>query len=245
MEDTPSGPILGIIGGAGVGAAARLYIDVAAGVRAATGSLPRIALWNVPFGDSLEHAFTSAAPDPELIEIAERLVAEAIDRLLAAGAAAIAMPCNSLQQAASREAERRGIPFIDMIAATMDAARASGNRSAVLIATETTRAAGFYEGYDMPIVAPPSALRQETSSLIARAVGGPLPGAAEMRSLVERARIPGASVVLGCTDICGLLEADAVAELAVVESLGCLVERCVGFLSAGLPAAAISATNLV
>lgn len=34
--------VLGIIGGAGVGAAARLYIDVSARVRAATGSLARI-----------------------------------------------------------------------------------------------------------------------------------------------------------------------------------------------------------
>ena len=107
MADAASGPVLGIIGGAGVGAAARLYIDVSARVRAATGSLPRIALWNLPLSDAIEHAFTGAQPDAGLVAHVEGLVGEAIDRLRDAGADAIAMPCNSLQRAAAREAAAR------------------------------------------------------------------------------------------------------------------------------------------
>jgi len=222
-------PVLGIIGGAGVGAAARLYIDVAARVRAATGSLPRIALWNVPFSDTLEHAFTSATPDLDVRAEAEGLVGEAVDQLLAAGASVIAMPCNSLQRAAARECEQRAVPFIDMIAATMDAARADAQRVAVLIATEGTEAAGYYEGHGVEIVAPSADVRRQTNALIGRAVNGDLPGADEMRGLVELARRPGAGVVLGCTDICGLMGGGTE---GVVESLGCLVERCADALGA-------------
>jgi len=232
VSDAGSETVLGIIGGAGVGAAARLYIDLSARVRAATGSLPRIALWNLPLSDAVEHAFTGAQPDTELVALAEGLVGEAIDRLAAAGAGAIAMPCNSLQRAAAHAAAARGVPFIDMIAATMDAARSSGSRAAVLIATEATRAGGFYEGYDMAIIAPTASVREQASGLIARSVTGPLPSADEMRGLVERARVGDAPVVLGCTDICGLLDADAGAAGEVVESLGCLVERCAEFLGA-------------
>ena len=55
--------ILGIIGGAGVGAAAQLYIDVAARFRAATTRLPQIALWNVPLSDDLERSFLGGGAD--------------------------------------------------------------------------------------------------------------------------------------------------------------------------------------
>jgi aspartate racemase len=224
------GPVLGIIGGAGVGAAARLYVDVAARVRAATGSLPRIALWNVPFSDTLEHAFTSATPNLDVRAEAEGHVGEAVDRLRAAGATVIAMPCNSLQRAAARECEQRSVPFIDMIAATMDAARTDTPSLAVLIATEGTEAAGYYEGYGVEIVAPSADARRRANALIARAVHGDLPGADEMRTVVELARRPGAGVVLGCTDICGLMGGETP---RVVESLGCLVERCADALGAG------------
>jgi aspartate racemase len=105
---------LGIIGGAGVAAAARLYSDVAAGFRSLHGRLPTIALWNLPFSDDLEHAFVSGVGVAE----AERLVAESVERLIDAGATVIAMPCNSLQRVAAREAGRRGVPFVDMIEAT-------------------------------------------------------------------------------------------------------------------------------
>src|ERR1700688_570138 len=81
--------VLGIIGGAGVGAAARLYIDVAARVRAATGRLPAIALWNLPFSDEIERAFVGGDHDGDGVMAAERLVAESVERLLAAGATVI------------------------------------------------------------------------------------------------------------------------------------------------------------
>jgi aspartate racemase len=160
--------VLGIIGGAGVGAAVRLYIDVAARVRAATGSLPSSALWNLPLSDEIERSFIGGDADGDGAMAAERLVAESVERLLAAGATVIAMPCNSLQSSAARESRRRGVPFIDMIAATLDAVRASGRGSAVLLATEATYAAGFYEDHDVEIIAPPPGLRDELAELIMR-----------------------------------------------------------------------------
>jgi aspartate racemase len=233
VEPAEGEPVLGIIGGAGVGAAARLYIDVSALMRAATGGLPRIALWNLPLTDAIEHAFTAASPAAAMRALVDGLIAEAFDRLGEAGATVIAMPCNSLQRSAAAEAHRRGVPFIDMIAATAAAAREGGARSAVLIATDATHAGGVYDGYGIEIAAPAAELHDETLALIARAVEGPPPSGALLESLIERARRPPAAVVLGCTDICGLLSPARAAELGVVESLGCLAERCAQALGAG------------
>jgi aspartate racemase len=219
-------PTLGIIGGAGVGAAARFYEDVCARVHAATGGLPRLALWNLPLDDALEHAFTAAEPPPDAIATAERLVAEAFERLLAAGATVVAMPCNGLQPVAAREAERRGVPFVDMVAATVEAARSAGAHAAVLISTDATLAGGVYEDRGVEIKPPPAALREEAAALISRALAGPPPSAAEMEGLFARARQPEACVVVGCTDICGLAAADA----DVIESLACLAKRCAELL---------------
>ena len=207
-------PILGIIGGAGVGAAARLYELVCARVRARTGALPRLALWSLPLSDALERSIMRAIPDAEV----DRVLAEAFDRLLAAGAGVIAMPCNSLQVAAAGAAARRGVPFVDMIEAT---ARAAGER-AVLIATEGTIAGGFYEGRGVELEVPALELQREVGELIGRAMNGSPPDARQMRDFMARARRPGAALVVGCTDICGLLDAADAAELHVVESLGVL-----------------------
>ncbi len=239
MSEPATEATLGIVAGAGVGASVRLYSDVAAGFRARTGRLPRIVLWNAPFSDALEHAFVGGKPDGEEARAAERLVAEAIDGLLDAGASAIAMPCNSLQAAAAREAQLRGAPFIDMIAATLDAVRESGRDAAVLVATEATAAAGIYEGHGVEILPTPVELRAELAALIGRAVEGPAPSDAELRSLVERARSGDAAVVLGCTDICGLMDPSA-ADAPVVDSLACLVGRCVDTLLTGAVSAPLA-----
>ncbi len=160
-------PILGVIGGAGVGSAARLYELVCARVRAQTGALPPLVLWNLPLTGALERSLMRGIADAEI----DRMLAEAFDRLLAAGAGVIAMPCNSLQVAAAREAARRGVPFVDMIEVT---ARAAGER-AVLIATEGTIAGGFYEA---ACVSPPAAacLSSSASSAEIHRPRGPAAG---------------------------------------------------------------------
>jgi aspartate racemase len=216
-----SQPTLGIIGGAGVGAAARLYVDVAARVQADTGALPRIALWNIPATDAVMRAAVAADGDPELRATAEELVAQAVDRLLDAGATVIAMPCNSLQRVAVREAARAGVPFIDMIAATIEAALKTGARRGVLISTASTQANGEYEGLGLEIVPMLHELRGEADELIHDAVAG-MPIGDRLQQLIDAARRPDACVLLACTDICGVINADE----DVVESLGCLTDRC-------------------
>ena len=145
------------------------------------------------------------------------MLAEAFDRLLAAGAGVIAMPCNTLQVAAAREAARRGVPFVDMIEAT---ARAAGEH-AVLIATEGTIAGGYYEGRGVELETPPAELQREVGELIGRAVHGTAARTRARCASSWRARggrAPRSSS--GCTDICGLLDRADAAELDVVESLG-------------------------
>jgi len=220
--------ILGIIGGAGVGAAARLYEDVSAAFRAAHGGLPAIALWNLPFTDAIERAFVAAQADEGAVRAAETLVGEAVDRLADAGATVIAMPCNALQRAAARESDRAGIPFVHMIEATIAGVRALDADAAVLLATPTTYATGIYEGYGVELTIPAADVRRELGPLIARAVEGTAPRAAELERVVEHARRPELPVIIGCTDICGIVAAPD-----VVDSLGSLTARCVERLGAG------------
>jgi aspartate racemase len=225
--------ILGIIGGAGVGAAARLYADVAAHFRASAGHLPRIALWNAPFSDALEHAFVGGAAGGEEVQAAEDLVAEAVERLLAVGVTAIAMPCNSLHGAAADACALRGAPFVDMIAATLDATRDRGYDSALLFATAATYAAGLYEGHGIQIVIPSAEIRAQLGAVIVSVVEAPHPDAPDaLLALIEAARLPGTAVVLGCTDICGLLSPEVATAANVIESLGALAGRCVATLTA-------------
>ncbi len=212
-------PIVGVIGGAGVGAAARLYELVGARVRERTGALPRLVLWNLPLSDAIEGGFTAAQPDPRALAAVEEMLAEAFERLLAAGATVVAMPCNTLARAAAREAARHCVPFVDMIEATV---RAAGGERAVLISTDATRAGGIYDGFGVEMLTPAPETLHESAALIRRAVSGDLPAPAQMRALVEGAAVPGASVVLGCTDICGLLDPADAERLRVVESLGAL-----------------------
>jgi aspartate racemase len=224
VSQAEGGETLGIIGGAGVAAAARLYSDVAEGFRALHGRLPAIALWNLPLSDDLEHAFVSGVGVAEATAEAERLVVEAVQRLLDARATVIAMPCNSLQRVAAREAERRGVPFVNMIDATLGPLRAASCDRAVLLATETTYATGIYDGYGVEFAPPEAALREELSGFIVRAVqeaSASAPG--ELSEIIERAREPGVPVVIGCTDICGILAP----EEGLVESLACLAASCV------------------
>jgi len=220
--------ILGIIGGAGVGAAAALYEDVSARYHDATGGLPPIVLWNLPLTREIELAFLGGGDIGPALVAAEALVAEAVDRLAAAGATVVAMPCNTLQLVAARESARAGLPFVDMIASTVEAARGLGFDEAVLLATGATYAGGFYDGHGVEMIAPTAELRAELAALIGRLLVGPPPAAAELERLIERARTPGACVMLGCTDICGLVEP---APTAVVESLGCLAQSCVEALA--------------
>jgi aspartate racemase len=223
---------LGIIGGAGVGAAAQLYVDVCARLRAATAALPQVALWNLPLSDELERSFLGAGADPAAVAAAQALVGQGADRLAAAGATVVAMPCNALQRVAARECERAGLPFVDMIAATVEAVGALGFDRALLLATSTTYAAGHYDGHGVEMIEPAPEQRAELAALIARLAEGPPPSGAELLELIERARQPDAAVVIGCTDICGLIEPDLAAAASVVESLACLSQSSAQALGA-------------
>ncbi len=223
---------LGIIGGAGVGAAAQLYIDVSARFRAATTRLPQIALWNLPMSDDLERSFLGGGADASAAAAAQALVAQAVDRLADAGATVIAMPCNSLQRVAARESERADLPFVDMIVATVAAAQALGYGEAVLLATATTYRAGDYDGHGIEMTQPSPDHRAELAGLIGRLIAGPRPSAEELLDLIERVRRPDACIVLGCTDMCGLIDPDTARAAAVIESLACLADAATEALGA-------------
>jgi aspartate racemase len=218
---------LGIVGGAGVGASARLYEDVAVRVRRRSGQFPSIVIWSAPFGDALEAPFLAGDPDKDDIRAVVELVSEGVQRLVEAGATSVAMPCNTLQGVAETACMRVGVPFVDMIEATLEAVRVAGWTHAVLLATEATYALGAYERGDI-VLAPPVGKDERTRVALAieAAIAGGAPAEAKLRALVNRVRVPGGGVVLGCTDLCGRLGP----EDGVIDSLACLAGACTAHL---------------
>src|SRR5579859_5939661 len=80
----------------------------------------------------------------KLDELTEFLAAE-IDRLVAAGADFIALAANTPHIVFERLAARCAKPMLNIVDATLDAARAAGARTALLLGTRFTMESGFYQ----------------------------------------------------------------------------------------------------
>ena len=79
-----------------------------------------------------------------LAELADFLAAE-ISRLVAAGADFIALAANTPHIVFEELAKRCPVPMISIVDATLEAARADGARSALLLGTRFTMESGFYQ----------------------------------------------------------------------------------------------------
>lgn len=161
---------------------------------------------------------------------ARRALGEMAVRLRDMGAGVLAMPCNTAHAhaAAIRAA---GLPFIDMIAATVEAAGATGARRIGVLATpggealyrEALAAARLepvtLEGADRAAFMP---------AVLAFKAGDTGDGPrAEMRRLAAALVAQGAEVVIGgCTEVPLLLEPDEVT-VPLVDSAEVLAAACV------------------
>lgn len=161
---------------------------------------------------------------------ARRELGRMAERLRDMGAEVLAMPCNTAHAhaAAIRAA---GPPFIDMIEATVEAARATGARRIGVLATPGGTAL-YVEALTAAGLAPVTLDEAERAAFMAAVLGfkagdlgdGPR---AEMRRLAAALVAAGAEAVIGgCTEVPLLLEAEDVA-VPLVDSAEVLAAACV------------------
>ena len=151
-------------------------------------------------------------------------------RLAAAGAEVLAMPCNTAHaQAAGIRAA--GLPFIDMIAATTAAAKATGAAAIGVLATGGGRAlyAPALTAAGLTPVLLAEADQARFMALVYAVKAGDVgPGRrAEMRALGQALLAAGAgAVIAGCTEVPLLLGPDDL-DAPLVDSAEVLARACV------------------
>ncbi|KQW82883.1 aspartate/glutamate racemase family protein [Brevundimonas sp. Root1279] len=161
---------------------------------------------------------------------AERVLGEMAVRLREAGAQVLAMPCNTAH--AHAEAIRAaGLPFIDMVEATVKAAKATGARRIGVLATpggERLYAAALTEGGLAPVMMSEADRAAFMTAVFDFKAGDLSDGPrGEMRRLAAALVGAGAEAVIGgCTEVPLLLEAREVS-VPLVDSAEVLAERCV------------------
>lgn len=161
---------------------------------------------------------------------AEAELAAMARRLVQAGAEVLAMPCNTAHaQAAGIRAA--GVPFIDMIAATVEAAKAAGVEAVGVLATGGGRAlyAPALRAAGLRPMLLEDADQGRFMDLVYAVKAGDV-GAerrAAMRALAERLIAAGAgAVVAGCTEV-PLLIAPGDLDAPLIDSAEVLARTCV------------------
>ena len=163
-------------------------------------------------------------------EAADHMLGEMAARLREAGAQVLAMPCNTAH-AQSTSLRAIGLPFIDMIAETTEAAAAGGARKIGVLATPGGEAlyTKALQGKGAKIVRLSGAAREAFMACVYAVKRGDVGEAprAEMRRLAALLVAGGAeAVIAGCTEVPLLLSAEDVS-VPLVDSAEVLAAACV------------------
>jgi len=219
--------VLGIIGGVGPRATARLYLELTERVSSTRRDLPPLLIHSIEMSASIENAYLAGRAEGTPAQaMVRRLLEDAVERLQAAGARRIAMPCNTLQDELEAICRRSGIAHLHMVDATVRAVVDAGLRRVLLLATSTTCATGLYrrrlEARGIRCIHPAPADQAVVDTVIR--------GALDLRTnetsfaeLVSSWAADCDGIIIGCTDLCG--EASALrAESVVFDALECLTD---------------------
>ena len=150
-------------------------------------------------------------------DLAADLLGDAAAGLARAGADCVLICTNTMHLVADAVAARTGVPLINIIDATGAALAATGKRRPLLLATRYTMEHGFYAdrmraGAGIAVMTPVAEDRSLVHGIIfdelCRGIVR-LESRAAMHEVIARGVAAGAdSVILGCTEICLLLDAD-------------------------------------
>ncbi len=227
--------MLGIIGGVGPTATARLYMGLMNRFSTRVGgALPELLLHSVRMSPRIENAFLTGALDAGSPVLAEtrRLLRDSVRRLASAGAELVTMPCNTLQETLVALCREEQIACVNMVEATADAIAREGARRVLVLGTTTTCRAGTYgaplRARAVSCVypeAPGQALVERQIRYALDRRGSPL---AFKEYVFERSRDCDA-VLIACTDLSGELDSDDL-ERPVFDSLECLADAGAAWL---------------
>ena len=191
---------------------------------------------NSPTGGDADHIRVVMDMNPQVPDRntrpgeAEAELGRMAERLKAAGAQVLAMPCNTAH-AQKPGIVAAGLPFIDMIAATVAAAKGYDARSIGILATPGGEA--LYVAALMAAGVKPVVLQGEDRAAFMACVYGVKRGdvgvdnRAAMARLAEALNVAGAdAVIAGCTEVPLLLDAADVS-VPLVDSAEVLAKDCV------------------
>lgn len=206
---------IGLIGGMSFESTAVYYDLLNAMARDAHGGLAsaELLLHSVNFADIVAMQQTGRWDD------AARHLAAIAMRLEGAGADCVLICTNTMHKVAGDVRDAISVPLIDIIDETALALKSAGARRPLLIATRYTMEDGFYasqmarHGIDV-LTAPTQARHRIHSIIFDELCKGVVreESRAEMLGYIEDAKAAGAdSVILGCTEICLLLDPDNLA----------------------------------
>ncbi|MEO8486274.1 MAG: amino acid racemase [Betaproteobacteria bacterium] len=171
----------------------------------------------------------SASPLPALLDARERL--------LAAGATHLAMPCNTAYHWFDELATGLDVPFLHIADAAVEAvaARVRPGSTVGVIATEATHAIGLYsrrlERAGFRVAVPAAAESGRVVEGIADVKrGDPKAGGRRFAAVVEGLAAAGSqAVVLGCTEVPpGLAAAAFASPIPAIDPTDALARACVG-----------------
>jgi aspartate racemase len=218
---------VGILGGMGPEATILLMQKVLKAVPARDDAdhVPLIVHQNPAVPSRIAHLIEGTGEDPTPIL---RDMARALE---AAGAAALAMPCNTAHAYADAIREATALPFLDMVAATADRLASGGARRIGMLASPATRLARVFEapfaarGLTPAFPDPDDALL----ALIRAVKRGEAPEglAPELGRIAQALLADSDTLCVACTELS--LIVPSLEGLAVTDSLDVLVAEAVEF----------------
>jgi aspartate racemase len=229
--------LVGILGGMGPEATILLMQKTLGLVtRAAQGPLddadhiPLIVHQNPQVPSRIARLIEGHGPDPAPV------LAQMARDLAAAGAQALAMPCNTAHHYAPAIRAATALPFLDMISATADHLAAAGARRPGMLASPATRLAGVFDAAFAGRGLAPVWLADEGPLLaLIRAVkaGQPMAGLGhQMAALAQGALAQGADhLLVACTELSLLTDA-LPQDRPWTDSLDCLTDQIAAFARA-------------
>ena len=223
---------IGLIGGMSFESTAVYYRIINELVRERFGGLASadILLHSVNFADIV------ALQKAGRWDLAAEALTDSARRLEAAGADCALICTNTMHLVAPEVASGIGIPLIHIIDETAEALRAEGLKRPLLLATRYTMEHGFYaehmRRFGIEVMVPDAEERGAMHDIIFNELcAGIVRNESRDRALamIEKAKADGAdSIILGCTEICLLLDPD-VLPLPGVDSTTVHARAAVGF----------------
>ncbi len=204
---------IGLIGGMSFESSAVYYRQVNEAVRSRLGGLAsaEVMMHSVNFEEIV------ALQKAGRWDLAAKRLADVATGLEKAGAACVLICTNTMHMVADEVEARLNIPLINIIDETAHALKAGGAKRPLLLATRYTMEQPFYadrmKRHGIEIVVPDGEGRTATHNIIfdELCAGRVLDQSRDtLIAIIEKAKADGAdSVILGCTEICLILDPQA------------------------------------